>query len=442
MKKNPLVEISEEKQVDEMDMQEVIQLVNTNRGNGKKKNLNRMKRLMELLGNPQNELRFVHIAGTNGKGSTSAFLASILKQSHLRTGLFTSPHLITLNERIRIDGQDITDGELIETTKKVRGAVAQVEEETGERLYAFEILTAVALLYFKEQESDLVILETGVGGRLDATNIIETPEAAVITSIGLDHTKVLGNTLEEIAAEKAGIIKQKGTVVTYPQTVEIEHVFRETCEEKAAQWLPVSLADIHIKETSIDGQLFDYKGKPFKTKMIGEHQVYNAAVAIEAAACLQQKGWAVSDDHIRRGIAEAFWPGRMEKVLEKPLMILDGAHNLQGVQMLRKNVAALFPDQKITFLVGMMQDKAYREMIRLVEDKAKDFLLLAPYSERAKDADQLKEELAEEGTHSISFSAPEKVVQYIQKELPKEDIVVVFGSLYLVGDIRKVLFHQ
>ena len=197
-----------------MNIAEVIRLVNTNRGNGKKENLNRMYLLMEKLGNPQKRLKFIHIAGTNGKGTTAAFIASILGETALKTGLFTSPHLEVINERIKIDQKNISDEAFILFTERVVSSVEEVELELSEKLYSFEILTAIALLYFAEQQCDMVILETGIGGRLDSTNIIQSPEVAAITSIGLDHMGMLGNTAEEIAKEKAGIIKSNSIVIT------------------------------------------------------------------------------------------------------------------------------------------------------------------------------------------------------------------------------------
>lgn len=426
-----------------MNMQEVIKLVNTNRGTGQKESLLRMTRLMELIGNPQKELKFVHVAGTNGKGSTSAFMDSILRTSGIKTGLYTSPHLVRLNERIRINGQEITDDALVQTTEIVREAVEQVESELDERLYAFEILTAVAFLYFKNQKTELIILETGVGGRLDSTNVIEKSEVSIITAIGLDHMKVLGNTLEEIAQEKAGIIKQEGSLVTYPQSQEIEKIFEERSQKQEADWTPVNLANIQIKESTIDYQRFDYNDSvDFVIRMIGEHQVYNAAVAIEAVWKLQEKGWPISDNHIKEGLEKAFWPGRMEKVSDQPLVFLDGAHNLQGVRMLKNNIDTLFPEKKLVFLVGMMQDKDYQKMIRIVEPKAERFLLLAPNSERALDAERMKEELAADGYDAQTFSSPEETAEYIHFELSKEDVLVVFGSLYLVGDMRNALIKK
>lgn len=439
MRKNPFEwKFRKDERVDIMDMQEVIELVNTNRGTGRKESLNRMKRLVELIGNPQKDLKFIHIAGTNGKGSTSVFMEAILRTSAIKTGLYTSPHLVRLNERIRIDGREITDAELIETTETVREAVEQVEEELNERLYAFEILTAVAFLYFQKQGTELVILETGVGGRLDATNVIDESEVSIITAIGMDHMKVLGDTLEKITQEKAGIVKPNGALVTYPQNEAIEKIFEVRCREQAADWTAVKRQDVRITASSIEGQRFEYKGMgDFAIRMMGEHQVYNAVTAMEAVWKLQEKEWPIKDAHIKEGLEKAFWPGRMEKVADEPLVILDGAHNQQGVEMLEKNLKTLFPGKKLNFLVGMMQDKAYRKMIRLMEPMADRFLLLAPNSERALDAQTLKEKLAEEGIDAQAFAAPQEAAEYIRHNLAKEEIVVVFGSLYLVGDMKQ-----
>ncbi|WP_245570072.1 bifunctional folylpolyglutamate synthase/dihydrofolate synthase [Lacticigenium naphthae] len=418
-------------------MQEVISLINTNRGNGRKENLNRMRLLMEKIGDPQKELKFIHLAGTNGKGSTAAFVDSILKKSGLNTGLFTSPHLQRINERLQINGAEITDEEFIQTTQLVEPYVGQVEEELGEKLYAFEILTAVAFLYFKEKEVDIVILETGVGGRLDATNVITQSEVSVITSIGMDHMKVLGNTIEEIAKEKAGIIKKSGTIVTYPFSKSIQTIVEEIAWEKETKWIPVDPAQLTILSSSIDGQRFTYKGTDeWAIQMLGIHQVYNAVTALEAMWVLQDKGWPVTIDSIREGLATAFWPGRLEKVCEEPLVLLDGAHNLQGVEMLRENADVLFPDQVLHFLIGTMEDKEYEKMIALMEGKAKSLLFLAPKSERAFDAEAVERLVEKEGIKSRFFKTPAEGAQYIRTQIPKDEVCMVFGSLYLVGDMR------
>lgn len=425
-----------------MNIEEVIALVNTNRGNGKKENLNRMRLLMNKLGNPQDQLKFIHIAGTNGKGTTASFIASILSETNIRTGLFTSPHLEVINERIQINQENITDASFIQCTERVAPYVQAVEAELSETLYSFEILTAVAFVYFAEKNCDLVVLETGIGGRLDSTNVISTPEVAVVTSIGLDHMSMLGNTVEDIAKEKAGIIKPKGSVVMFHSEGSIKKVFESKAAQEDASLLMINLEDIKLISSSIKGQTFQYKTfQNLEIQMIGEHQLSNAALAIEATQTLQRKGYDLSDQAIKTGLKKAIWAGRMEVLLEEPMVIVDGAHNEQGVTQLSKNLRSLFPGRKVTFIIGMMKDKAYMEMIDQISDLADHFLTISPDPWRGFDAKEVASELISRGFQAQSLEEPAEISQYIYNQAEKDEIIIVFGSLYLVGDLRKLLVH-
>lgn len=425
-----------------MNIAEVIRLVNTNRGNGKKENLNRMYLLMEKLGNPQKRLKFIHIAGTNGKGTTAAFIASILGETALKTGLFTSPHLEVINERIKIDQKNISDEAFILFTERVVSSVEEVELELSEKLYSFEILTAIALLYFAEQQCDMVILETGIGGRLDSTNIIQSPEVAAITSIGLDHMGMLGNTAEEIAKEKAGIIKSNSIVITCFLEGSLREIFERKATQEGASLLMINPKDVEVVSASMKGQIFRYKDfKKLKIRMIGEHQLSNASIAIEVAKALKNKGYNVTEQSIKVGLEKAFWAGRMEKLLEEPTVITDGAHNEQGVELLSKNLRTLFPDQKFTFVVGMMRDKGYMDMIEKVGDLASLFLTVSPDPGRGFDAETVASDLRDKGYLAQSKKQTSEVIHYIKNKARKNEIIVVFGSLYLVGDLRKQLIQ-
>lgn len=423
-----------------MNMEEVTALVNTNRGNGKKENLDRMASLMQKLGNPQNQLKFIHIAGTNGKGTTASFISSILREAGMQVGLFTSPHLEVVNERIQVDQTFISDQDFIDCTEKVAVYVAEVEAELSEKLYSFEILTAVAFVYFSRQNCDLVVLETGIGGRLDSTNIIETPEVAVVTSIGLDHMNMLGHTLKEIAQEKAGIIKTNGSVVIYDCGNELQPIFEERAREKQAELKVLNQSDIELLSASVKGQEFNYKQyRNLKIKMVGVHQLSNAALAIETALQLKATYEMITNEAIRKGLEKAFWAGRMEVLREEPLVLVDGAHNEQGVALLSQNIRSLFPDQKITFVVGMMKDKAYIDMIENVSDIARQILTVSPDPWRGFDAEEVATILNNRGQSARFVKSVEDIQKYIEKEAEKKEVIVVFGSLYLVGDLRKLL---
>lgn len=421
-----------------MNMTDVINLVNTNRGTGKKESLSRMQLLMEKLGNPQAHLKCVHIAGTNGKGSTSAFLASIAHAGDVKVGVYTSPHLERINERILINKDEITDKAFIQLTERVAPLVKEVEDELDEVLYSFEILTALALTYFYEQNCELVILEAGIGGRLDATNVIQTPLAAVITSIGLDHTKVLGESKEAIATEKAGIIKSNGSVIFPELSVEINKVILEKAEEEQAEVILVKNSDIRNTKLSEDKSEFSYKNlDKLAIHLLGRHQVSNAALAIEVAQILSDKGYPIDETAIRKGLKEARWPGRMEKISEKPMIIIDGAHNPEGISHLNANLKRLFPDEKLIFVVGMMKDKAYMEMIRTVFPQAEKMLTVSPDPYRGFDAEETAQQIKSEGVPAEAFESVESIVRYLKDSAQYMDKVIVFGSLYLIGEFRK-----
>lgn len=419
-------------------MNDVITLVNTNRGNGKKESLTRMFRLLEKIGNPQLYLKFVHIAGTNGKGSTASFLSSILNATSIKTGVFTSPHLEDINERIRINSRYITDTDFIQATEKVAQYVEIVEEELDERLYSFEILTAVALLYFYEKECELVVLETGIGGRLDATNTILTPEVALITSIGLDHMKVLGTTKEEIAEEKVNILKENGLLIYPEMEEELEAVFEKRAEEINGQIQKIKADTVTELRLTEDKTTFSYKNyTDIVIHLLGKHQVMNACLAIEAAETLRDKGYSIPEKAILTGLSEAHWPGRMEKISEKPLIILDGAHNSEGVKTLKATLDSLFPEEKFTFIVGMMQDKKYHEMLEDMLPIAEEIYTLSPDPYRGFNAKQTAEELSEKGITSQAYESVDAVIEVIRNESKESKKIIVFGSLYLIGDFRK-----
>lgn len=421
-----------------MNMTDVINLVNTNRGTGNKENLFRMRLLMKKIGDPQLDLNCIHIAGTNGKGSTSAFLASILVESGIKTGVFTSPHLEKVNERIQIDKQNISDADFISVTEQVAPLVEEVEEETGERLYSFEILTAAALLYFAEKDCKLVILEAGIGGRLDATNIIKTPEVAIITSIGFDHMKLLGETKEEIAAEKAGIIKEAGTVICPVISPEINKVIRAIATTQKARLNEISHDDITQMIVTDKDSRFHYKQLTDLTiYLLGAHQVMNASLAIEAALELKERGYDIGLTQIRKGLSKTVWPGRMEKISQQPTVIIDGAHNPEGVAMLKQNVAQLFPTDRLVFVVGMMKDKAYMEMIEMILPLAETVYTVSPDPYRGFDAEATAQLISQQGFQSKAFDSVKAVIGELKNKRHQQDTIIVFGSLYLIGDMKK-----
>ncbi|HWQ97699.1 MAG TPA: 5-formyltetrahydrofolate cyclo-ligase [Clostridia bacterium] len=393
-----------------------------------------MQDLMFRLGNPQEELRFVHVAGSNGKGSVCAMLSSILTAAGYRTGLYTSPHLVRVNERMKIDGVDISDEDLICAAEQVKAAVEQMDDKPTE----FEVITAMAFLYFRQQKCDIVVLEVGLGGRLDATNVISVPELAILMNIGLEHTEVLGDTLQKIAAEKAGIIKRGGTIVFYPQLPSVESVFEEACIQQNATFVRADTGDILVREESLEGSVFDWKQrKQLRINLLGQHQIWNAVVALTAAEQLGRKGWLIGESSIRNGLANTYWPARLEILNEAPLFILDGAHNPQCVEMLEQIMQTLFHNRKVVFLTGLLRDKDYLKMLNLISHRIKEVVCLTPDSERALPAEALVSVLAGFEIKATAFDDVERGI-IAAFTAAKGSPIVAFGSLYLAGAIRSI----
>ena len=555
---------------------DAIEYINTPRWLTSRLGLERIRELLDRLGRPQDRLKFVHVAGTNGKGSTCAFTASILAEAGFKTGLFTSPYVETFHERIRVNGRNISDEDLTAATLRVRECAEAMEAEGGEHPTEFELMTAVALVHFAHVGCDIVVLEVGLGGRLDSTNVIAAPEVAAIVSIALDHTNLLGNTLAEIAHEKAGIVKAGSTVVSWPQEpsamevvedvarrvgdklvvpdfsmlsvgkvvgascrtaleheghtpcsdsprcaaeLRAEHAPRaqelqagaegsSTCEAgdpareapcsdgprfaaelraehvAPAQKLQVSssidagfggrmpravphepnvpsgtfvraqdclsMAYAHQTpmsqvESAVPMRQFSYRGREYATRLLGSYQPSNAAMAIEIAGALRERGWEIPDEAIARGIAETRWPARFE-VLDQPAgmptVVIDGGHNPQGAGVLADSLRDVFPDKMPVFLVGILADKDYRSMLRAVASLASAFVCVTPPNPRALDAADLAEAIRET-CDELGVSATVEIVgdfdgavSAARKIAGSEGLICAFGSLYSIADVK------
>ena len=560
---------------------DAIEYINTPRWLASRLGLERIRELLDRLGRPQDRLKFVHVAGTNGKGSTCAFTASILAEAGFKTGLFTSPYVETFHERIRVNGRNISDEDLTAATLRVRECAEAMEAEGGEHPTEFELMTAVALVHFAHVGCDIVVLEVGLGGRLDSTNVIAAPEAAAIVSIALDHTNLLGNTLAEIAHEKAGIVKEGSTVVSWPQepsAMEVvedaarrvgdklvvpdfsllsvgkvtrgaapltrgtapEHEGHTPCsdspryaEELRAEHAPhaqelqvgaeggstcetasgrgqhtpcsdsprcaaelraehvapaqklqvsssidagfggrmpravphepnvpsgafvraqdcLSMAYAHRTpvsqvESAVPMRQFSYRGCEYATRLLGSYQPSNAAMAIEIAGALRERGWEIPDEAIARGIAETRWPARFE-VLDQPAsmptVVIDGGHNPQGAGVLADSLRDVFPDKRPVFLVGILADKDYRSMLRAVAPLASAFVCVTPPNPRALDAADLAEtiretcdELGVRATVEIAGDFGD-AVSAARKIAGSEGLICAFGSLYSIADVK------
>lgn len=397
--------------------------------------LARIRTLLDALGNPQKELKFVHVAGTNGKGSTCACLASVLQASGCRVGLNTSPYLVRFHERIQVDGVPISDEELGELTEEVRPAAEAMAEHPTE----FELITALAMVYFLRKKCDIVVLEVGLGGGLDASNVIDVPEAAVITAMGMDHAAILGSTLADIAAAKAGIIKPGGAVVSFGGCPEADDVIRETCRKKGAQLTEADFSRLRVLGTSLDGT--DLELAPYgrlHVPLVGLYQAKNVAVAVTAAEVLRSKGWKISPQALEEGLAAVRWPGRLE-VLRRadPVILRDGAHNAHGMAATVESLRALFPGKKLIILMGVMADKDVEEMLTLLTPIAEAVVTVRPESPRAMPAEELADRVRRYHIPACACSSVEEGLRIAAMAAGPDGTVCALGSLYLVGEVRR-----
>jgi len=407
--------------------------------------LDRIRALLDELGNPEKNLRFLHIAGTNGKGSIAAYLSAALTRAGFCTGVYTSPVVYTYGEQFRINGKMITGEQYTQMAEKMKNAVTRMERRGLVCPSNFELETVLAILFFAEQRCDYSILECGMGGRDDATNVIPAPVLAIFASISMDHTEFLGHTLPEIAAVKAGIIK-KGCMaaVTSGQQKETSDVLRSVCDSLGVLLVNGHPEQAEILENTIDGVTFRYKGLLFHTPLAGSCQVENAVTAFEALKVLQKKVPELTDNKILEGISGADWHGRFTRIAEHPDFLVDGAHNPRAAEILRKSVLECYPDRRRIFILGVFADKDYREVIRRTCDLA-DVLLCVetPDNERALPAEKLAVTAAEIFPGKPVFaekSIPDAVRHALALAGP-EDLILSFGSLSNIGEITGLMEH-
>lgn len=401
--------------------------------------LDRVRELLLRLGNPQEGLKFIHAAGTNGKGSVCACLASVLESAGYRVGLNTSPHLERFHERFRVNGEEISDEALGELTEQVRLAAETMNEHPTE----FELITAVAFLYFQREHCDIVVLETGLGGALDASNIIGTPELAVLTAMGIDHAAILGPSLTDIASAKAGIIKQGGTVVSRGGCPEADAVFRRTCREQGAVLTELDLSRLKVRKLCLEGTVFDFgPWKNMTLGLAGAYQAENAALALTALECLKKKGWNIPEEAVRRGLAAVCWPGRLEVLGRDPVFLLDGAHNAHGMRAAVESLRAFFPGKRLVFLLGVLADKDAGEMLDLLAPLAERALVLRPESPRAIEPEELCAQMSARGVPAAVCGTAEEGISAAVEAARPDGAVCALGSLYLCGEVRAAWFRE
>lgn len=421
-----------------MNYKEAIQFLHQEAGRGIQLGLERMRDFLNELGNPQEACNIIHVAGTNGKGSTSSFVASMLAEHNLKVGRYSSPAVFEYEEMISIETKDkkeyLSKEMLVMLVEKMQEVATRWRQQERELPTTFEMETALAFLAFAEWRCDLVVLEVGLGGKEDATNVIAKPFVSVLTSISLDHQKLLGDSIRQIALQKAGIIKKNGIVVTDRQEFEAKHVIEQYAREKKA--MVYERAQAQIISMSPEGTEFTYHGQHYQIGLLGEHQVANACLALEAVEHLPQP-FVPGTEEKQRGLKRTIWPGRLEIIGKKPWMIIDGAHNPDGARQLARTIGQLFPKENIVGIMGVFRDKNYQEMISATKEIFSEVIAVPAEGERALPEECLQESWLEEGVKNV-HTAPNvnvAIAEY-KKRISPEDVIVIFGSLSFLKEIQ------
>lgn len=390
--------------------------------------LGAIRELLSLIGNPEKQLQIIHVAGTNGKGSTIAFLSQILVSAGYRVGVYTSPALLRATEQIAINHVEISEDDFAHELLSLKPYIEQMKSMGHKPTTEFETVTVMAFQYFLKNSCDIVLLECGLGGQTDATNVIPTPLLSVITSIGLDHTEILGDTLEAIASQKAGIIKENGYAVVLETSENVINVFANKCTEVRANLITSPLYDDSLSDISLG--------------LEGEYQIQNASLAKTCALVLRNNGYHIPDQAIIDGLRGANWPCRFEIVNDNPNIVIDGGHNIEGVNALVNSLIRKWPDKKFRFVVGILRDKSYSQIINLVLPLSKKFYTVTVPSPRALPAKELSSALMEIGAESEAFDSIENALASAISDSSSDDIICAFGSLYYVGILRDIILSK
>lgn len=402
--------------------------------------LDRISKLLEMIDNPQNNLKFIHIAGTNGKGSVTAICANILKKSGYRVGMYISPYVVDFSERFQINGNYISKDDLVELISIVKSKVDELNNE-GITITEFEFITAVAFLYFNKYACDIVCLEVGIGGLYDATNVINSPLACVITSISLDHTQILGENIYQIATQKAGIIKENSTVVVYP--LMNRDAFKAIQEKSEQTDSVIKIAyknDINIISCGVNGTSFTFEENEYFTSLVGEHQAYNSVLAIQTMQALVEKGYSISDDEIKCGLRNINFAARFEVINQLPLIVLDGSHNFEGVKGLQKTLSNI-KAKRLFGIVAMLEDKDYENSIKLISPLFDTLITVEIENQRAVNYKKLADVISAYNENALYFKEQNAALEFIKENLTENDALIVFGSLYLASEIREKLME-
>lgn len=420
-----------------MNYEEAIKKIESLQRFGSRPGLERIRMLLDRLGNPQDRLRYVHVAGTNGKGTTCTLISSVLRCAGWRTGLYLSPHVSDFRERMQADGEMIPREELAVLAGRVFSEIEQMAAR-DEIITEFEAITAIAFLWFAERACDIVVLEVGLGGRLDATNVIRHPLVSVITSVSLDHTKILGDTVEQIAFEKCGIVKEGGVTVSYPgQKPGAEEVIRRAAAERSNRYVNAASSGVRLIASSLSGSELEWSGTRLHLPFPGEHQVKNAATALSALQALRDSGWNIPEEAVIRGFSEASFPARLEILSRSPLVILDGAHNPDGTAALAAAVKRYLPGKNIVAVMGMLADKDVGAALRNLVGLFARVVTVAPSGSRAMSAEELAGCWERLGTSAEPATGGAEALSRAAELLQPDGAVLICGSLYLAGDLRE-----
>lgn len=430
-----------------MNYNECICYLEEEVGFGSVPGLERIQALCDKLGNPERKLSVIHVAGTNGKGSAVAMLSAILQEAGYRVGTYTSPHLERYNERFLINGQEISDEAFAEEITLMKKLCGELAAEGKAVPTLFEIVTGAAFHYFAEQKVDILVLEVGLGGKYDATNIVPTPLLSLIMSVSIDHTDFLGNSIEEIALEKAGIIKKNCPVVLYSQDEIVYNIMKDMAEENSATLYCPEEAEISISSQTLEGTVFSVKTSAFSWKdlnlpLLGSYQIPNCITVLEACSVLRERGLSLPESAIRNGLKKARWAGRMEICGKEPLVLLDGAHNTDGILQLANSVNAYFNETKVTLILGVLGDKEYHKMAEVILPHADAVILTEPHSERKLDVFSLARSISE---HNGTIYTEKEIEAAFEKALsitPKDGIILCCGSLYMIGAMRTYIKNR
>lgn len=409
---------------------------------GSRPGLDRIYRLLNKMGNPQDKLKFVHVAGTNGKGSVSVLTSQILREAGYKTGLFISPYVIDFRERIQVNNQMISKEDLAQAVTDLFPLLEDLKEQ-GTIITEFEFIMALSFYWYEKQNCDVVVLETGMGGALDCTNVIKTPLVSVITSIGYDHTAILGDKIEEIAAQKAGIIKQGGNTVFYPQEDVVNTVIEHFAVECNNTLLRADEVELEVKGCFLTHTELLYKGQTLKLALIGKHQIRNAKIVLSTVEVLRKKGLLkIADENIKNGFNKAKIPARLELISEEPIVLLDGAHNPDGMRALGETIKDYLPNKKIVCIMGMLNDKDSNSSLEYLDGLVDEVITLAPDNPRKQTPQQLAEKAVKFFDMVYPMDDFGKAVDKALELAGSDGVVLACGSLYLAAQLRPILIRK